>query len=79
MSAAFLPAGDRTIGLDIPEPRQWPCDRGARREPVADPNRGGRVVRHVGWRSCLRCGAWFFSPDVRGVRLHPACSGSDAT
>jgi hypothetical protein len=61
---------ERGIGIDIVEPRPWPFDRGARREAVLDPNWNNRVIRRVGWTSCMNCGAWFFSPDVAKVRLH---------
>lgn len=53
-------------GFIIPE--RWPCDNGARREPVIDADLG-RVVRYVGWKKCMRCGKWFFSEDVAGLRL----------
>lgn len=67
------PADFGILGKDIVEPKQWPNDHGARREPVIDPNWNDRVVRRVGWCSCLHCGGWFFSPDVRRVRMHEDC------
>lgn len=63
----------RTMGRDIVEPRQWPNDGGERREPVLDPNWNDRVIRMVGWRRCMHCRRWFFSPDVSRVRLHADC------
>ena len=68
-----LPAHYARMGQEIVEPRQWPNDQGARREPVIDPNWNDRVVRRVGWRTCMHCGRWFFSPDVARVRLHADC------
>lgn len=71
MSRFDLPTPyQRGIGIDIVEPRAWPFDSGARREAVVDPNWNNRVVRRVGWRTCMHCGTWFFSPDVTRVRLH---------
>ncbi|OWK29237.1 hypothetical protein SPDO_22180 [Sphingomonas dokdonensis] len=61
-------------GLGFVEPRQWPWDGGTRREPVLDADRHPpRVVRHVGWRSCLRCSRPFFSADVARVRMCDPC------
>lgn len=60
-------------GRDIIEPVQWhpPDDK---RMPVIDPNTNPpRVVRYVGWRSCLRCGHKFFSLDVVRVRMCNPC------
>ena len=72
-----LPSQYRSLGKEIVEPRQWPNDHGAHREPVIDPNWNDRVVRKVGWRTCIHCGKWFFSPDVSRVRLHTACDQPD--
>lgn len=67
----MLPMAQRKYGLDIVEPRQWPRDGGARREPVYDRNFDPpRLVRNVGWRRCMACGRQFFSEDVRLQRLH---------
>lgn len=67
----------RTRGADslgFVEPREWPWDGGTRREPVLDTDRHPpRVVRHVGWRSCLRCRRPFFSADVARVRMCDLC------
>lgn len=63
-----------TVARDIIEPKEWPNDHGARREPATDPNLN-RVVRRVGWRRCIRCRGWFFSRDVVGVQMHADCSG----
>ena len=47
------------------EPRMWPQDDGARREPVMDMDaKPPRAVRYVGWRKCMRCGQLFWSEDV---------------
>lgn len=71
MSQWDLPSPyERGLGMDIVEPRPWRFDGGARREPVHDPNWNNRVIRRMGWRTCMHCGAWFFSPDVTKVRLH---------
>lgn len=76
-AAAYLPTSERRCGLDIVEPRPWPLDDGARREPVVDPNWNNRVIRRVGWRRCMHCRGWFFSPDVSRVRLHSDCDDPD--
>lgn len=56
------------------EPRAWPQDDGTRREAVLDTDHNPpRVVRLVGWRSCMRCRRAFFSPDVRRVRMCVPC------
>ena len=65
------------IGYEIVEPRQWPNDHGERREAVVDPNWNDRVIRRVGWRTCMHCRRWFFSPDVARVRLHASCGQPD--
>jgi hypothetical protein len=75
---APIPFNERRIGLEIVEPKQWPCDEGKRREPVVDRNLNDRVVRHVGWRTCMNCCKWFFSPDVKRIRLHESCSQPSA-
>ena len=58
-------------------PQRWPQDGGTRREPVLDvvfdPP---RVVRHIGWAKCIRCGKWFFSEDVARLRM---CDETSAT
>lgn len=52
------------------EPRMWPQDDGARREPVMDMDaKPPRAVRYVGWRKCMRCGQLFWSEDVQRLRL----------
>lgn len=57
------------------EPERWPNDGGTRREPVLDCDHNPpRVVRHVGWRTCMSCGSAFFSEDVIALRL---CDGPD--
>ena len=62
-------------GFIIPE--RWPCDNGARREPVMDMDTDPpRIVRYVGWKKCMRCGKWFFSEDVARLRM---CDETSAT
>jgi hypothetical protein len=52
------------------EPSAWMNDHGVRREPVLDMDHNPpRVVRQVGWRTCMGCGRWFFSDDVSRLRL----------
>jgi hypothetical protein len=58
----------------IEEPTPWPYDE-TKRVPVIDPN-DGRVIRYVGWRKCMACPKFFFSPDVRGVRLCEKCKAT---
>lgn len=63
-----------TDDLGFVEPRQWPWDGGTRREPVLDTDQNPpRVVRHVGWRSCMRCRYPFFSQDVTRMRICDPC------
>lgn len=76
-SVAYRAAEERAYGIDIVEPSPWPFDGGERREPVLDPNWENRVVRRVGWRTCMHCRRWFFSPDVSRVRLHSECEDPD--
>jgi hypothetical protein len=67
----------RTDQHGFAQPDQWPNDNGARREPVLDTDyRPPRVVRYVGWRSCLRCRRPYFSQDVQRVRLCDPCKES---
>lgn len=64
------------IGKEIVEPKPWPDDGGARREAVLDHNHTpARVVRRVGWLSCMSCKRRHFSPDVVKVRLCGICKG----
>lgn len=72
MTVTYRSWEERRLGFDIVEPKPWPCDEGARREPVIDRNLD-RVVRRVGWRRCMCCSKWMFSPDVSRVRLHDQC------
>lgn len=70
-----VPYAEHMTGFQEPEP--WPFDGCKRREPVLDRDfRPARVVRVVGWNLCLRCQRPFFSPDVRGIRMCPACKSS---
>lgn len=74
VSRSFIPSSMRAFGLDLIEPKRWPNDGGRRREPVVDPNfEPARIVCHVGWRPCMRCGRHFFSEDVGRVRLDDQC------
>lgn len=60
------------LGFVIPDP--WPYDGGQRREPVLDTAfNPARIVRRVGWRTCLTCRKPFFSEDVIALRL---CDGT---
>lgn len=66
-----------TFGLRLPklivEPTAWSYSTGPdRREPVIDPE-DGRIIRLVGYRSCMCCQEPFFSRDVRRVRLCDPC------
>lgn len=59
-------------GFDEPQP--WAWDGGKRRESVLDTDHmPPRIVRRVGWRVCMRCGAPFFSEDVVKIRMCPDC------
>jgi len=70
MSRAFDHYG---VCRPIEEPRAWEFDGDlAKRVPVVDPN-DNRVIRYVGFRKCLACPKFFFSPDVRGVRICDRC------
>ena len=65
----------RANSYGFAEPAAWADDGGVRREPVLDTDHNPpRVVRRVGWRRCIGCGASFFSEDVIGLRL---CDGPD--
>lgn len=74
------------VGMDIDEPDKWPDDGGVRREAVLDHNwRPPRVVRRMGWLTCISCRhRRFLSPDVTRVRICEFCksyksdSGFDA-
>ena len=56
------------------EPGEWPEDDHTRREAVLDTDQNPpRVVRWVGWRSCMKCRRGFFSKDVQRVRLCAGC------
>lgn len=58
------------------EPVRWPNDEGRRRAPVLDPNfEPPRVVRQIGWRTCMCCGRWHFSDDVLRIRMCADCGG----
>lgn len=73
---------DRRYGVRAPpgfsEPAPWAWDGGKRREPVLDLDRTPpQVVRHVGWRVCLKCANPFFSDDTTRIRLCHRCKGTD--
>lgn len=62
--------------LDFVEPDPWTDDGGTRREPVLDTDhRPPRVVRIVGWKSCLRCRRSFWSEDVQRLHMCNGCKG----
>jgi len=64
----------RKEGQGFTEPRQWPLDGGVRRAAVIDHELiPPRVVRRIGWHSCLRCRRPFFSQDVIKHRLCFEC------
>lgn len=64
------------LGTLVQEPRPWAYDNGVRREAVLDHDHTPpKLVRHVGWRCCLRCDAPFFSEDVVALRLCDRCKG----
>ena len=49
-------------------------DGGMRRGEVIDNDHNpARVVRHVGWRVCLKCSDPFWSSDVRRLRMCNGC------
>lgn len=57
------------------EPEPWPYDGGKRRESVLDLEYfPPRIVRKVGWQTCMCCGKPFFSEDVIALRL---CDGPE--
>jgi hypothetical protein len=64
------------------EPNRWPNDGGKRREPVLDLDCAPpRVVRKIGWRTCMKCQKPFFSEDVAALRLcdgYEGCRGAEA-
>jgi hypothetical protein len=68
---------ERMVGRAIQEPRAWPFDGDlTRRGEVVDLNFDPpRIVRRMGWLSCLRCTRPTFSEDVVCIRLCWACGG----
>ena len=59
-------------GFEEPEP--WAWDGGHRREAVLDTDHmPPRIVRRVGWRVCMRCGAPYWSDDVVKIRMCDDC------
>lgn len=72
--ASTAPDAAPRVALAAGEPRQRDYDGGVRRKAVLDTDhRPPRVVRRVGWHSCLRCSRPFFSQDVAGQRLCGDC------
>jgi hypothetical protein len=60
-------------GFLIPD-HPWPNDGGKRREPVLDMDHNPpRIIRRIGWRSCMACRRPFFSEDVVSLRLCSSC------
>ena len=60
------------------EPKPWDNDGGVRREPVIDTDhRPPRVVRFVGWRSCMCCRRPFWSEDTKQLRMCGGCKSPD--
>lgn len=73
MSASALASKN----LGFVEPERWAYDGGKRREPVLDVDHNPpRVVRKVGWRTCLACTNPFFSEDVIALRICVRCKTS---
>lgn len=66
------------LGLEgIVEPATWAWDGGKRRAQVLDHDHNPpRVVRFVGWRTCLKCANPFFSDDTTKIRLCQRCKGN---
>lgn len=56
---------------------QWPDDGGSRVETVVDPNwlidGKPRVVRRIGWRTCMCCKRRMFSADISKIRICDLC------
>lgn len=77
VTAHMRPLAERDYGQDVIEPKAWPNDRGAKRVAVTDPNWNDRIIRRVGWRTCMHCGKWMFSRDVIRCRLHEECRRID--
>jgi hypothetical protein len=71
---ARLPKAVSQWGQGFSEPEPWDFDGCKRREAVLDHDHNPpRVVRHVGWRVCLKCEAPFFSEDVTRLRMCGGC------
>ncbi len=68
-----LASGTTDAGFQVPG--MWAWDDGKRREPALDVDRRfpARVVRSVGWNTCLGCAQPFFSEDVVGIRMCESC------
>lgn len=76
VAAHAMPSPAGTKGHGFTEPLPWAFDGCKRREPVLDDDYfPPRIVRHVGWRACLRCARPFWSVDVVKNRLCPSCKG----
>ena len=59
---AVAPPAVRPDMYGFTEPTPWAWDEGVRREAVLDhDHHPARVVRHVGWRVCLKCSKAFWS------------------
>jgi hypothetical protein len=64
------------IAPEIREPKWFADDGGTRRVPVLDESfTPARVIRHVGWRACMKCKRFYFSRDCARVRLCDPCKG----
>ena len=66
------------VGFPIKEPRKhWPDD--GRVETIVDPNwlidGRPRIVRRVGWRTCMCCRRRMFSADIKKIRVCDQCKG----
>ncbi len=63
----------------IDEPRHWKYVEGpTRRVPVMDYGfKPPRVIRYVGWRTCMTCRDIFFSEDVARLRRCGGCKQTE--
>lgn len=81
MNDMLNPENCGPFGKDIPEPYlPWYDDGGKRVVLVTDPNwlidGKPRVIRRVGWRSCMTCGRRIFSEDISKIRMCDGCKTS---
>ena len=82
-TASAAPATPRRRGgrwdTGFEEPEPWAWDGGVRREAVLDTDHmPPRIVRRVGWRICMKCGAPYWSDDVVKIRMCSDCKAPPA-